>query len=36
VSITTALRSAVAPVVISEVEHTIGTGVAGVLGGSNR
>jgi hypothetical protein len=30
----TALRSAVAPVVISRIEHTIGSGAAAALGAS--
>jgi hypothetical protein len=34
VGLVTALRSAVAPVVISRVEHTIGSGAAAVLGAS--
>jgi hypothetical protein len=36
VSLATALRSAVAPVVISRIEHTIGGGVAAELGGTGR
>ena len=36
VGLLTALRSAVAPVVISRVEHTIGSGAAAVLGGCGR
>jgi hypothetical protein len=36
VSLGTALRSAVAPVVISRVERTIGSGVAAALGGIDR
>jgi hypothetical protein len=36
VSLTTALRSAVAPVVISRIEHTIGSGTAAALGGTGR
>ena len=35
VGIATALRSAVAPVVISQTEHTIGGGAAAALGGSS-
>ena len=34
VSLATALRSAVAPVVISRVERTLGSGVAAILGGA--
>lgn len=34
VSLFTALRSAVAPVAISRVEHTLGSGVAAILGGA--
>ena len=36
VSLTTALRSAVAPVVISRVEHTLGDAGAALLGGGAR
>jgi Peptidase family M23 len=36
VSLATALRSAVAPVVISRIEHTIGSGAAAALGGTDR
>jgi hypothetical protein len=36
VSLTTALRSAVAPVVISRVEHTLGDAGAALLGGGGR
>jgi Peptidase family M23 len=34
VGLTTAIRSAVAPVVISRVEHTVGSGAAAALGGA--
>jgi hypothetical protein len=36
VSLGTTLRSAAAPVVISRVEHTIGSGAAAALGGIGR
>ena len=34
VGLLTALRAAVAPVVISRVEHTVGSGAAAALGGA--